>query len=107
MFVPGETVAQEFLIPFADTELSKVVLTYKQNNKIVLTKPISSGFEKVTETQTRITVPLSQKETLLFCDKYDYTMQLNVYTIWGSRVASKEIKGSTGTQQYKDVITNG
>jgi len=107
MFIPGETIAQEFIIPFADTELDKVIVTYRQNDRIVLTKPISSGFEKISEVETRITIILSQQESLLFEDKIDYTIQLNVYTTRGSRAASKEIKAYVGRQHYKEVISHG
>lgn len=106
MFAPGETIAQEFTIPFADTELKEVVFTYKQNNKVILTKHITSGFEKITEVSTRITIILSQQESLLFDEKNDYTIQLNVYTLRGSRAASTELKGSNAAQHYKDVINN-
>lgn len=106
MFIPGETVTHEFTIPFADTELSTVIVTYKQDNKIILTKTISS-FEKVTEAKTKIVVTFSQQDSLLFDEHSDYTIMLNVYTIRGSRAACKEIKGSTGVQHYKKVISNG
>ena len=107
MFIPGETITHEFTIPFADDEISKVIVTYKQNNKIILTKPISSGFEQVTQAKTKITVLLSQQESLLFSDKDDYFIQLNVFTNEGARAASAEFRGSTGHQHYKKVITNG
>lgn len=106
MFIPGETVTHEFTIPFADAELSKVVVTYKQDERIVLTKTISS-FEKVTETKTKITLPFSQQDSLMFKDDTVYTIQLNVYTTRGSRAACTEFKSNTGKQHYKKVISNG
>lgn len=105
MFIPGETVTHEFTIPFADTELSKVIVTYKQDNKLVFTKTISS-FEKITETKTKIVLLFSQEESLMFTGGIDYTIQLNVYTTRGSRAACTEFKQSTGVQHYKKVISN-
>ena len=106
MFIPGETVTHEFLIPFVRTELAKVIVTYKQNNRIVLTKTISS-FEETAHTESRVVVSFSQQETLLFDCNSDYTIQLNVFTANGARGACTEFKGSTGVQHYKKVIDNG
>jgi len=104
-----------------------VYVTYKQNNKIVLTKTITTlsaitnnGFYNVT-TGTPMcigTVELTQKETLLFDESSNYTIQLNVLFSNGTRAASDEmtrtairvacdeINNYTGVQHYKDVINN-
>ncbi len=108
MFHPGETVCHQFIIPFVAVELSKVIITYKQDDHIILVKELTSGFEKYeTKAQSIISVTFSQEESLLFDDFHDYRIQLNVFTKEGARAASCEIKQSTGVQHYKEVITNG
>ena len=107
MFTPGETVVHHFIIPFADDELAKVVITYKQHDRIVFMKEIISNFEKITEVSTRITLALSQQETLLFDDNSNYSIMLNVFTNRGSRATSAELHDRTGKQHYKKVMSNG
>lgn len=107
VFIPGETIAHEFIIPFAHEDIAEVIVTYKQNNKVVLTIPITSEdrFEEHGETETRILVTFSQKESLLFDDKNDFKIQLNVLTNrGGARAASVEISSNTGIQHYKNVM---
>lgn len=110
MFIPGETVGFEFFIPFACEEISEVLVTFRQNNKVILTVPITSEdkFERVSEVETRIVVTLSQKESLLFENNSEFKIQLNIFTKrGGSRAASTEMTAKTGKQHYKEVITNG
>lgn len=113
MFSPGETVQHKFVIPFAAREVSKVVVTYKQMDHVVLIKEITSDITPTTDdqgqeraTECQFDYVLTQEESLLFDEKRDFLIQLNVYTTSGSRAASCEIKGSNGVQHYKEVIRN-
>lgn len=106
MFIPGETIVHEFIIPFIASDLSKVILTYKQNDRIILTKTISS-FEDVGAGKTKVTFAFSQKESLLFDNDANYKIQLNVYTDSGTRASSVELESFTGIQHYEKVIGNG
>ena len=106
MFNPGETVCHRFTIPFISDELAKVIVSYKQDGDIVFEKPITSGFEDIDGTKTRITVCMSQEESLEFREMKDYRIQLNVLTKLGSRATSKEIKGHNGVQHLKEVIAS-
>ena len=107
MFCPGETVAHEFTIPFAKSEIAKIVATYKQQDHVVKIVEITSGFrDGETSTESTFSVKLSQADTLLFAEHCPYTIQLNVLTINGTRSASKEMYDKTGPQQYKRVITS-
>ena len=114
MFHPGETVMHTFVIPFNHNEINKVIITYKQNDYIILERELTSGFDEYADpetgqfdpTRTKITVELSQEESLMFRDKTEFYIQINVMT-GHSRHASCQIKGSTGIQQYKEVISNG
>ena len=108
MFSPGETICHRFIIPFVATEISKVILTYKQNDHIAFMKTITSGFEEYEQPEkTLITVAFSQEESLLFDCKDTIKCQLNVYTYLGSRAASTEITIKPYVQQYRDVISTG
>ena len=105
MFNPGETVLHRFIIPFIPNEISKVIVTYKQEDDVVFEKTITSGFEGLeSNTKTQFTVDFSQDESLLFKDLYNYTAQVNVLTIHGTRASSKPIKGFNGSQYHREVI---
>ena len=107
MFHPGETVTHTFTIPFLFSEVSKVIITYKQNDHIILTKAITSDFADSSESTSSVIVTLTQEESLLFEENKDFRIQLNVFTKSGARVTSDEIKGENGAQHYKEVITDG
>lgn len=115
MFNPGETVSHQFIIPFVASELSKVIVSYKQDGDIVFEKTITSGFEpyyKPDESheevaqRTMFTIAFSQEESLLFSPKKDFKAQINVFTTRGSRATSKEIEGKNGAQYHREVINN-
>ena len=42
MFNPGETLVHEFIIPFIYDTIEKVIVTYKQNDRLILIKEITS-----------------------------------------------------------------
>lgn len=107
MFIPGETVHHQFTVPFSPSNISKVIVTYRQNGNIVLVKNVtSSSIQNGPLTGSAIVaVALTQEESLLFEDNSDYWVQINLRTISGHRAASKEIKDSTGPQHYKKVIS--
>lgn len=118
MFYPGETLIHEFTIPFpCETEdntpkVTKVVVTYKQDNRIVLVKTITSLSSPEEESSlssaendvTYVLVHMTQKETLIFADDNIYTVQLNVYFNNGTRATSNEMRGCNGVQHYKKTI---
>lgn len=106
MFSPGETTVQRFTVPFTPSELSTIIVTYRQDDHIVLIKTITSGFTAgATAGETAFEIALTQQESLMFKDDSDYYVQINVYTTSGSRATSKEMKDSTGVQHYKKVIS--
>lgn len=104
MFHPGETVSHTFTIPFQASEVAKVIVTYKQNDRIVLAKTITSGITDSTDSASIVSLTLTQQESLLFEEKKGFTIQLNVFTNNGRRVTSNEIRGENGAQHYKEVI---
>ena len=107
MFCPGETVAHQFSIPFDKSEISKVVVTYKQKDHVVKIIEITSGFQDGEKSsETTFNVQLSQTDTLLFTECHPYSVQLNVLTTSGTRSASNEMEDKTGPQQYKRVISS-
>ena len=109
MFFPGETITHRFIIPFAKGEIDHVVITYKQKDQISLEKTITSNSEDMSEDSafsTKIEYTLSQQESLGFEDDVPFTMQVNVYSVGGSRHASHELKSSSGIQYYREVMTN-
>ena len=106
MFNPGETIIHQFTIPFVAAEMTKVIVSYKQGDDIVFEKTVTSGFEAIDDnSKTKFDVILSQQESLMFHELTNYTVQVNVLTMYGTRASSKEIKGSNGAQYHKEVIT--
>ena len=104
MFHPGETVSHTFTIPFSSSEVAKIIVTYKQNDHIILTKTITSNITDSSESTSLAVVTLTQEESLLFEEGKDFKIQLNVLTNSGNRITSNEIKGENGAQHYKKVI---
>ena len=108
MFNPGETVIHQFVIPFLVAEVSKVVISYKQENCIVFEKTITSGFQQADNDshKTKFNVTFSQEESLMFNEMRDFYIQLNVLTSFGTRATSREIRGHNGAQYHKEVISS-
>lgn len=119
MFHPGETVIHRFIIPFAYREVKKVIVTYKQNNRIILVKELpekgSTAFptqelEAASETNffkatAQFDVALTEEESLLFSDETKFTIQINVVTMSNTRAASHEIQSESGIQHYRELAT--
>lgn len=106
MFFPGETITHKFFVPFNHNEIVKAIVTYKQNDQIILEKTITSGFQSEEEDKSSFEYSLSQPESLCFQDNSRFTIQLNVYAAGGSRHASYELRGDSGIQYLREVITN-
>lgn len=116
MFIPGETVVHEFIVPISPDQIQKVIVTYEQNNHIVLEKTLAPANVLVDPEGSRINYTLTQEESLLFASPIDrclgeksipYKVQLNIYTKGGARAVSTPIAGSTGIQHVREVMTNG
>lgn len=116
MFFPGETITHRFIIPFHVNEIDHVIISYMQNEAIILEKRITSGDtdhmydvttgENSSNYITCIEYQLSQGEALLFNDEMDFTMQINVYSMGGTRHTSHLLKNSSGIQYYKEVMSH-
>ena len=105
MFFPGETISHGFVIPFSASDIHHVVISYKQHDQIVFEKTVTTFTSKGTG-KASFSVKLTQSQGLLFADGEPFTVQCNVYTKGGSRHTSIPIKGSTGTQYLREVMTN-
>jgi hypothetical protein len=103
MFIPGETIIHKFYIPFITQDVSKVWLTYKQNGGVILEKEMTS-IEPFEGTSV-VSLELSQEESLLFKDDAPFLAQVNVLLTNGARCASHEMRGISGTQQLREVVT--
>ena len=108
MFFPGETITHRFIIPFSKADVDYVVISYKQNEQVMLEKTITSDqITKETELSCRIEYELKQIESLLFDDNMPFTMQLNVYSTSGTRHTSYELSERNGIQYFREVMKNG
>jgi len=109
MFFPGENIMHRFVIPFVKSEIDYVVISYKQNDQIVLEKMITSDSEDMSEdtaSSTKIEYTLTQSESLSFRDDIPFTMQVNVYSLGGSRHTSHLLNSTNSVQYYREVMTN-
>ena len=101
-----------FLIPFVTDSINKIIVTYKQNDHVILERIVTSAMLVDGDAlipidnpaRTKFRVQLTQQESLLFEDKRDFWIQLNVFTNGRTRHASCEIKGSNGVQHVREVI---
>ena len=103
MFFPGETDFHIFTIPFMAEDISRVIVSYKQRDRVILEKEASAA-ETVEEFKCQVTVSLTQQETLRFCDDEPIAIQLNVYSTENARVTSRPILIRCGEQFYREVM---
>ena len=111
MFHPGETVTHRFYMPFAPKEVSKVIVTFKQADHIILVREITSLPDELVS-EFYVDVDLTQEESLLFQDLQNFTTQVQVLGKASNadnnglvRCTSREMKGSNGIQHYREVIS--
>lgn len=118
MFFPGETVVHEFIVPISYDQIQKVIVTYEQNDHIVLEKTLApANVLSNGDGSSRINYTLTQEESLLFASPIErrclsektipYKVQLNIYTKGGARAVSVPLQGQTGVQHVREVMTNG
>lgn len=106
-FHPGETMVFNAVLPFSKYDVKAAVISFRNDDGVVFeaaaTGVVSEDYtdEESGETiyKTRVGFTMNQAESILFEEKTDYTLQLNVYGYNGSRIASKEIPVRTESQQ--------
>lgn len=108
MFIPGETIAQTFELPYAKEEIGQVIISYRQKDRIVLEKIITAqkNMKSTDNGKTIVSSYISEAESLLFEDNCEYRIQINVLFRSGTtsgRSTSLEIAGWTGYQHIRDI----
>lgn len=116
MFIPGETVVHEFIVPIAYNQIREVIVTYEQNDHIVLEKKLAPANILRDSAGARLNYTLTQEESLLFASPRDrncgfttyipYKVQINILTRGGARAVSIPMEGRTGIQHVREVMTN-
>ena len=107
MFIPGETICHRFQIPFMSTDVTEIIVSYYQNDYVILEKTVDASELEVEGGATYFTVQLTERESLMFQNHTSFRVQLNVLLTNGRRCTSEEIKGSNGIQHIrKEVIRN-
>ena len=108
MLIPGETALHSFAVPFNLESISKIIVTYKQNDHIVFEKTITSASTDVIFSEenntTSFSFRLTQQQSLLFEDDNDYSIQINVLSNSNVRAVSNIIKSKSGSQYVRTVI---
>ncbi len=109
MFIPGETVLHSFTMPFQREDIVKVIVSYRQNDDIILERIVYPGqIQNTAGLSSKFNVILSQEESLLFQNNAWYYTQLNVILTGNVRGVCKEMKGYVGLQHINEVVnTNG
>ena len=104
MFIPGETISHHFVIPFVKGYINKAVVSYKQNDHIVLKKEVEQIWIDDHPDGSQFTVNLSQQESLLFKNGADLYVQVNVLLFDGTRCTSVEMRRESSSQHIREVV---
>ena len=104
MFYPGETDYHIFTLPFPASDIGSVLVTYKQKGKVILEKNTQGEPEAIEAQKCRVSLSLSQSDTLKFNNDDDIAIQLNVSGTEGGRVTSTPIILRCGEQFHRQVI---
>lgn len=112
MFNPGDTITHQFRLPFncnvLQTEAENILVTYRQNGRIVLIKnavPLPDHEQTDLEgDSTVVEVDLTQQESLSFDNKNDIRIQININYRDGGRISSHELTTHAGIQHYREVM---
>lgn len=86
MFHPGETVVHNFDIPFAKSSISLILVTYKQDGRIVLERTITSADDVFTEYEKEYDPTKVYKEN----DRCLYETAPYVRKSWGEDTPAPE-----------------
>lgn len=103
MFYPGETGYHIFTLPFPAADVASVLVSYKQRDRLIIEKAAGNK-EAVAAEVCRVSLTLTQAETLKFTDKDDISIQLNVMGTQGGRATSVPIVMRCGEQFHRQVI---
>ena len=108
VFIPGETISFQYQLPFLKTDITKIIVTYKQNGHIVLVRTVYPRQVENDEQGSHFAITLSQEESLLFEDNKYFYAQLNImFTApdGETRAACIELKGENALQHFREVVT--
>lgn len=95
--IRGTTPTLEFILPFDTRTIAEAYVTFAQNSEIVLDKKM----EECACDGEKLTLCLTQKDTLAFCVGKVIEIQLRVRTIDGEALASNIIS-TTAERIIKD-----
>ena len=96
----GATPTHKFHTPYPKDFVESAIITYEQNDKIVLEK---TGDELIVEDNS-ISAELTQEDTLSFSDDCDVKIQLKVKSQNGSVIPSKIIYATVDEVLNKEVM---
>ena len=98
--IRGTTPTLEFVIPFDTSQLAEAFVTLSQNESVVLDKAL----EECSCNENKLSVKLTQEETLkLQCDCIT-EIQIRARTIAGDAIASNIMRVNTGRILKEGVI---
>lgn len=89
--IRGTTPTLEFTIPFDTSQLAEAFVTLSQNGTVVVDKPLNECICA----DNKLSVHLTQEETLKLQDNDTTEVQLRARTIDGEAVASQIFRDST------------
>lgn len=102
---PGETGEFVFDIPFSKTGLTKAVTTFSQDNHVVTeVESTSAAFTNNTNNSCKLTVSLTQKQSIKLMNLKHCLVQVNIVTSNGNRLVSRPLEVKIGQQLHRDVI---
>lgn len=106
MFIPGETIAHQFYIPYTRGDVKQISVSYRQDGQVFLVKNVYPPqiTDESSGTGSSFVVTLSQQESLLFKDDFSFKVQLNVIFVSDARAACPEMDGRNGMQHIREVV---
>ena len=105
MFIPGETLTHTFTIPFDKVNIDTLIVSYRQYERLVLEKIVTSKTSMLPREDGKldVSVHLTEEESLLFADENTVGIQVNILFVDGSRIASNEMYEETGLQHIDEI----
>ena len=90
--IRGTTPTLEFTLPFDTSSLNDAYITFAQNRKVIVSKKMS----ECACNANKLTVKLTQTETLKFSHSFEVEMQIRAKTKAGDVLASDIMHVKTG-----------
>lgn len=102
---PGETEQCEFILPFSASIVDKVVVTFRQEDDVML-EFTETNVTSIDDNTCKIVHNITQAETLQLQNMIIGRVQVNVITTYNDRIVSFPFTIQIGEQFHRKQITS-